>query len=105
MATGTGKTKTSLEILRILSSEKEINSCIISTSGNTLLDQWYSELINFINNNKKISKNLRKIFRHYDKYKESEKYLSNPENSILIISRDNLQKYLKFVKDEHKKIF
>ena len=103
MATGTGKTKTSLEILRILSSEKEINSCIISTSGNTLLDQWYSELINFINNNKQISKNLRKIFRHYDKYKESEKYLSNPENSILIISRDNLQKYLKFVKDEHKK--
>ena len=52
MATGTGKTKTSLEILRILSSKNEINSCIISTSGNTLLEQWYLELINFINSNR-----------------------------------------------------
>lgn len=103
MATGTGKTKTSLEILRILSSKNEINSCIISTSGNTLLEQWYLEVINFINNNREITQNLKKIYRHFDKHKESEKYISNPKNSILIISRDNLQKYLNFIDDKNKK--
>jgi superfamily II DNA or RNA helicase len=103
MATGTGKTNTSLEILKTLSENKEINSCIVCTDGNSLLNQWYHEIINFFNNNFKVKNNLRKVFRHFEQFKETEKYLSNPSNSILIISRENLQKYIRFLKDEFKK--
>jgi len=103
MATGTGKTNTSLEILKILSEKKEVNSCIVCTDGNSLLHQWYNEIINFLNNNTQVKNNLRKIFKHFEKFKEIEKYISNPLNSILIISRENLQQYIHFLKDEYKK--
>lgn len=103
MATGTGKTKTSLEILKILAKEKKINSCIIVTKGNSLLEQWYSEIINFINSNIEIRDNLKKIYRQFHEFKEFEKYSSNPSNSILIISRENLQKNLRFITEEQKK--
>jgi superfamily II DNA or RNA helicase len=103
MATGTGKTNTSLEILKTLSKNKEINSCIVCTDGNSLLNQWYHEIISYLNNNIEVKNNLRKVFRHFEQFKETEKYLSNPSNSILIISRENLQKYIHFLKDEFKK--
>ena len=103
MATGTGKTKTSLEILKILAAEKKISSCIIVTKGNSLLEQWYSEIIEFLNSNDEIKDNLRKIYRQYFEYKEFEKYSSNPNNSILIISRENLQKNLRFITENQKK--
>jgi len=103
MATGTGKTKTSLEILRILSKEKKISSCIIVTKGNPLLEQWYSEIIGFLNSNIEIKNNLKKIYRQFFEYKEFEKYSSNPSNSILVISRENLQKNLKFISEDQKK--
>ena len=103
MATGTGKTKTSLEILKILIKDKKINSCIIVTKGNPLLEQWYKEIINFLNTNIDIKNDIKKIYRHFFKHKEFEKYLSNPSKSVLIISRENLQKNLHFLKDEYKK--
>jgi superfamily II DNA or RNA helicase len=103
MATGTGKTKTSLEILKILAKEKKISSCIIVTKGNSLLEQWYSEIIEFLNSNDEIKKYLKKIYRQFFEYKEFEKFLSNPSNSILVISRENLQKNLRFISEDQKK--
>ena len=103
MATGTGKTKTSLEILKILAEEKKISSCIIVTKGNPLLEQWYSEIIGFLNSNDEIKNNFKKIYRQYFEYKEFEKSSSNPNNSILIISRENLQKNLRFITEDQKK--
>lgn len=103
MATGTGKTKTSLEILKILLEENKINSCIVSTEGNALLDQWYIEIIDYINKNENLKGNIKKIYRHYSSYKDAEKFLYNPTNSILIISRENLQKYLSYLDANKKK--
>ncbi len=103
MATGTGKTKTSLEILKILVKEQKINSCIIVTKGNSLLEQWYLEIIEYLNSNDEVKIYLKKIYRHFFEYKEFEKYSSNPSNSILIISRENLQKNLRFISDDQKK--
>ena len=100
MATGTGKTKTSLEILKILTKENKINSCIISTDGNTLLDQWYQEILKF---HPIIKNTIKKIFRHYGENNTSDQYLSNPDNSLLVISRQNLQKFLPFLNKEYKK--
>ena len=60
MATGTGKTKTSLEILKILLVENKINSCIVSTEGNALLDQWYTEIIDY-KKNENLRENIKNL--------------------------------------------
>ena len=44
MATGTGKTYTSLKITERLFKQNKINSLIITTEGNDLLDQWQKEV-------------------------------------------------------------
>ncbi len=100
MATGTGKTKTSLEILKRLLEGNKVNSCIITTNGNDLLGQWYIELLNF---HSEIKNKIKKFFRYYGDNNTSNQFIDNPENSLLIISRDNLQKILKFLDNSHKK--
>ena len=100
MATGTGKTKTSLEILKRLLDENKVNSCIITTNGNDLLGQWYTELLNF---HSEIKNKIKKFFRYFGDNNTSNQFIDNPENSLLIISRDNLQKVLKFLDDSYKK--
>ena len=100
MATGTGKTKTSLEILKRLLEGNKVNSCIITTNGNDLLGQWYIELLNF---HSEIKNKIKKFFRYYGDNNTSNQFIDNPENSLLIISRDNLQKILKFLDNNHKK--
>ena len=100
MATGTGKTKTSLEILKRLLDENKVNSCIITTNGTDLLGQWYTELLNF---HSEIKNKIKKFFRYFGDNNTSNQFIDNPENSLLIISRDNLQKVLKFLDDSYKK--
>ena len=45
MATGTGKTNTTLKILDSLFGTQQISSAIIATEGTDLLDQWSSTLV------------------------------------------------------------
>ena len=45
MATGTGKTRTAIKTLTRLRDEGKIDSAIICTNGNDLLDQWYDEIL------------------------------------------------------------
>ena len=45
MATGTGKTRTALRILTALFHCRQIDTVIVCTDGNDLLDQWYGELL------------------------------------------------------------
>jgi hypothetical protein len=45
MATGTGKTRTALKIVAELFDRNEIDTVIVCTDGNDLLDQWYGELL------------------------------------------------------------
>lgn len=83
MATGTGKTKTALSILKSLIDQNKIDSCIISTFGTPLLNQWHKEILEFfpfINQGEKFSK----IFRSYDKFKQQDNYLLSPKNSLII---------------------
>lgn len=44
MATGTGKTRTSLKIMNRLVREDEIENIVVATRGNDLLNQWYGTL-------------------------------------------------------------
>jgi len=97
MATGTGKTRTSLKILKELYRQGKIDTIIVSTFGNSLLNQWYKEVLNL-----RKSINLR-IYRHYEKHKEKQRYINSPEKSLLIISNAQLSSVLKGLSAEQGK--
>ena len=89
MATGTGKTRTALKILRALYERDAIDTIIVSTDGNDLLDQWYAELLG-------VRKDIgAKVFRHYRTAHEVENFLLEPRNAILLVSRQPLASALR----------
>jgi len=89
MATGTGKTYTALKILRSLYERDCIDTVIVSTDGNDLLDQWYGELLG-------VRKDIdARVFRHYKTSREIEDFLLEPKNSILLVSRQPLASALR----------
>lgn len=83
MATGTGKTRTALRILAHLVNENLLDTIIISTDGNDLLDQWYREIFDFQDN---INRKLL-FYRHYSNHKESQSFSFMPNNALLLCSR------------------
>ena len=84
MATGTGKTRTALKIVHALYEQGTIDTVIVSTDGNDLLDQWYAELLG-------IRKGVgSKVFRHYKSSREVADFLLEPKNSMLLVSRQPL---------------
>jgi superfamily II DNA or RNA helicase/HKD family nuclease len=89
MATGTGKTRTSLKILRALYDRNDIDTVIVSTDGNDLLDQWYAELLG-------IRKDIgAKVFRHYKSARETQDFLLEPRSAIFLVSREPLASALR----------
>lgn len=84
MATGTGKTRTALSILKELFESDQIDTGIVCTDGTDLLNQWYGELLT---TRKDIGRNIR-VFRHYSTFKESQDFDLNPKNAILLCSRE-----------------
>ncbi len=83
MATGTGKTRTSFKILKRLDADNLIDTVIVCTDGNDLLDQWYIQLLQIRHD---LGGKFR-IFRHYKDNKEQQEFSLNTENAILVCSR------------------
>ena len=97
MATGTGKTRTALKALTELYNKGNINTVIVSTFGNSLLHQWYKEIL-------KLRSSLRlKIYRHHASHREKQRYINDPANSALIISNSQLPAVLKNLSEEQGK--
>ena len=90
MATGTGKTKTSLKIIEKLINFNKIKTIIISTEGNDLLKQWSIQIVELI---EKLG-NLR-VYKQFEAFKEVQNFILDKENAILITSNENLNKALK----------
>ncbi|WP_293397693.1 DEAD/DEAH box helicase family protein [Phenylobacterium sp. RIFCSPHIGHO2_01_FULL_69_31] len=90
MATGTGKTRTTLKILERLIDEGQIQGAIVSMDGTDLLDQWSQELDAWM------LKSDRRwlIYRHFERHRELGKFALDPERAILVISRGQLSKVL-----------
>ncbi|WP_072016212.1 DEAD/DEAH box helicase family protein [Leptolyngbya sp. KIOST-1] len=86
MATGTGKTRTAINILSVLDQNNEIDGIVISTEGTDLLDQWRKEIEPWA------IKRLRpyRVLRHYDKHHELGEFALNHNRAILVISREQL---------------
>lgn len=85
MATGTGKTRTAIKILNRLLENGAIDGAVITTFGTDLLDQWHKEILMGIN-----PLHTLPIYRQYGDYKELSMFKVQPENSILLISKDFL---------------
>lgn len=90
MATGTGKTRTAINIINRLIKENKIKKIIISVAGTDLLDQWCKE----------IRKNTPlKVYRYYELNKELANFLYDPNFAVLIVSRSSfLIESIKFTK-------
>lgn len=85
MATGTGKTRTSLTIVNILRNNKSIESAIVTVDGTDLLEQWSKEIGVWTN---------LVIYKHFSEYKEISGFFLNPQNGVLLISRQFLVEFI-----------
>ncbi|MET0002057.1 MAG: DEAD/DEAH box helicase family protein [Candidatus Thiodiazotropha sp.] len=98
MATGTGKTRTSLEIACALIRKNQIDAFVVTTDGNDLLRQWHGELLQW-----RATDHLwERVYRNFDRYKEREMFLLRPKGGCLVISRDSLPQLLSGLTKKNK---
>jgi superfamily II DNA or RNA helicase len=86
MATGTGKTRTSLNIAKKLIQNGAVDTVIIAADGNDLLDQWYVEILG-------LTRELPRRFgvvRNYGSYHERDYFVNDPTLLFLLASRPTL---------------
>lgn len=81
MATGTGKTRTALNILEELRERGLIETAIVAAFGTDLLDQWHKELLRHTS---------LPVYRAYEQHREAQSFLNAPKEAILLTSRQNL---------------
>jgi superfamily II DNA or RNA helicase len=86
MATGTGKTRTALELIGVLIKGGSLQTVIVSTYGTDLLNQWYEAINTWLAKRRDIKAPV--IQRAYDHYNELQAFLNTPRQSLLIISRE-----------------
>ena len=88
MATGSGKTRTAIKIIKRLFEEGKIQRVVISMYGNDLLDQWAIQM-------REEFEDLT-IHYHYGEHRGMPSFIMHPDNAMLIVSRDsnNLSKLL-----------
>jgi hypothetical protein len=86
MATGTGKTRTSLKILDRLLMRDEVENIVVATYGNDLLNQWYNTLI------KNFGSEEMLVYKEFGGDKQLGSFLTKNRDQIeaLIISYDDL---------------
>ncbi|MGB1250465.1 MAG: DEAD/DEAH box helicase family protein [Candidatus Promineifilaceae bacterium] len=95
MATGTGKTRTALNITQTLFENDQIDTVIVSTHGTDLLKQWYKQLLDLRG---KVDRRLR-VYRQYDGTREIQNFNLNQRNAILLVSRSSIRSALKGLGD------
>lgn len=86
MATGTGKTRTALTIAQKLLREDHVDSLIIASVGNDLLQQWYREVLGGLGDDSVL------IRREFGEWKEGRAFFLHKSSlpTVLITSYDNL---------------
>ncbi|ODR83292.1 hypothetical protein BG842_14065 [Haladaptatus sp. W1] len=98
MATGTGKTRTSLKILDRLLMQDEVENIVVATYGNDLLNQWYSTLIRNFDSTDLL------VYKEFGGDKQLGTFLTRNRDQLeaLIISYDNLDECIDG--DTHNKL-
>jgi superfamily II DNA or RNA helicase len=90
MATGTGKTRTSLAILSSLFRDSSIDSAVITMGGNDLLAQWEKDIRTTLTTSFGLA-----LCKSFGNFRDEQAFLLNPTRKILLCSRDNLQSVVK----------
>ena len=99
MATGTGKTRTTLEILSRLIEDGALKGAIVAMDGTDLLDQWAAELDDWA---LATGRNWL-VYRHYERHAELGEFALDPQGAILVISRAQLSKVVGRIADPRKR--
>lgn len=94
MATGTGKTKTALRIARQLMADR-VDCLIVTMEGKDLLQQWYEELLEW----RASLPSGPRIYRHFGDDHQGMTFALAPKNAVLVVSRNQLGKFLPMLKD------
>lgn len=90
MATGSGKTRTALKIMSRLVAEDAIDSAIVTMEGTDLLDQWSSELVDWV-----LESGPRwLVYRHYERHHQLGEFALDPQRGLIVISRNQLRRLL-----------
>ena len=89
MATGTGKTRTAIEIILTLLQRNLINQAVVTTEGNDLLEQWVDTLLRIV----KLQKLSIPVYQDYDCYHQLFDFLHEEGKALLVVSRYSLKKY------------
>ncbi|MFJ7593336.1 DEAD/DEAH box helicase family protein [Streptomyces sp. NPDC097617] len=84
MATGTGKTRTALKIMKALFEMGRIDNVIIAMQGTDLLKQWHTELLQAQRN---LPRQVR-LYRDFGSHKDLQAYSLETKDRILLVSRD-----------------
>lgn len=99
MATGSGKTQTSLKVIRKLFADGAIKTVIISTEGNDLLSQWSAQVSQLILE----QPGKLRLYRHFGlTFRDVQNFLLDKKNAILITSNENLNKALRNLTSQEK---
>ena len=99
MATGTGKTRTALNILQHLYSDGAIEIAIISTEGNDLLKQWFGHVVGL---GRRIAGGVR-VYRHFETFKDMNEFLLGTGRRILVCSRGSVDMALRSLAQKYGK--
>ena len=99
MATGTGKTRTTLKILDRLIEPGELKGVVVATDGTDLLDQWGAELESWA----LASERAWLVYRQYERHKQLGEFALDPDNAVLVISRSQLPKAMRRIPTERKR--
>jgi superfamily II DNA or RNA helicase len=88
MATGTGKTRTAVEILLTLLQRGLISRAVVTTEGTDLLDQWVDALLKVISAHKQSIP----LYQDYERHEQILDYLHQDGPAILVTSRYSLKR-------------
>lgn len=100
MATGSGKTRTSIAIFQALFWRRDIDWLIVTVEGPDLLEQWGTELSGFINS----WQNKLTIYRHYGRFHDIGSFILGASPAAILVSRPSLPKLLqRFSKEKRKR--
>jgi superfamily II DNA or RNA helicase len=90
MATGTGKTRTALQIAARLFEQRAIDSVVVSTSGNDLLDQWCAELLAW----RAAGGRAFSLQKHFGSRHDGMSFAMKPAGAVLVVSREQVAKFI-----------
>ena len=99
MATGTGKTRTTLKILGRLIEGGDVDAAVLAMDGTDLMDQWCGELDEWLLG----SGCDWLLYRQFERHKEAGDFALDANEGILVISRGQVKGVLNRLRPAQKK--